>query len=254
MKIFKKTGIFLLSALLMTSLAACGSQAETKESASESSPAEISRADESQETTAETASEATAETAAETSGTAAETAGPGAGTDILVVYFSRTGEQYGVGEIEKGNTAIVADMISDKTGADSFEILPEEDYYPYTYDELTDVAKQEQNENARPAYAGDVPDLTQYSTVFIGAPVWWGDWPMIMYTFFENNADALAGKTLIPFSTHAGSGLSGFDKKLSSACPDSTVGEGLAVAGTDAQNNQDSVRDTVNDWLTGLGY
>ena len=55
-------------------------------------------------------------------------------------------------------------------------------------------------------------------------------------------------------NTHAGSGLSGFDKKLSSVCPDSTVGEGLAVAGTDAQNNQDSVRDTVNDWLTGLGY
>ena len=148
----------------------------------------------------------------------------------------------------------MADMIIDKTGADSFEILPEEDYYPYTYDELTDVAKQEQSENARPAYAGDVPDLTQYSTVFIGAPVWWGDWPMIMYTFFENNADALAGKTLIPFSTHAGSGLSGFDKKLSSACPGSTVGEGLAIAGTDAQNNQDSVRDTVNDWLTSFGY
>ncbi|MBQ8986030.1 MAG: hypothetical protein IJ100_02125 [Lachnospiraceae bacterium] len=123
-----------------------------------------------------------------------------------------------------------------------------------TYNALTDVAKQEQNENARPAYAGDVPDLTQYSTVFIGAPVWWGDWPMIMYTFFEKNSDALAGKTLISFSTHAGSGLSGFEKKLSSACPGSTVGEGLAVAGADAQNNQDSVRDTVNDWLTSLGY
>lgn len=175
-------------------------------------------------------------------------------SDILVVYFSRTGEQYNVGEIDKGNTAIIAEMIADETGADIFEILPEEDYYPYTYDELTDVAMQEQKENARPAYAGEVPDLNRYTTVFIGSPVWWGDWPMIMYTFFENNADALAGKTLIPFSTHAGSGLSGFDKKLSSACPDSTVGEGLAVAGTDAQNNQDSVRDTVNDWLTGLGY
>lgn len=51
----------------------------------------------------------------------------------FIVYFSRTGEQYGVGEIDKGNTAIVADMIIDQTGADSFEILPEEDYYPYTY-------------------------------------------------------------------------------------------------------------------------
>ena len=176
------------------------------------------------------------------------------GSDVLVVYFSRTGEQYNVGEIDKGNTAIVAEMIADETGADAFEILPEEDYYPYTYAELTDVAKQEQKENARPAYAGAVPDLEQYTTIFIGAPVWWGDWPMIMYTFFEENADALSGKTLIPFSTHEGSGLSGFDSKLSSACPDSTVGEGLAIKGSDAQNEQDDVKDTVNEWLSELGF
>ncbi len=176
------------------------------------------------------------------------------GTKTLVVYFSRTGEQYGVGNIDKGNTAIVAEMIAEKTGADSFEILPKEDYYPYTYDELTDVAKQEQSDNARPEIKGTIPDLSEYDTVFIGAPVWWGDWPMIMYTFFEGNKDALAGKTLIPFSTHAGSGLSGFDSKLSGACPDSTVGTGLAIAGTDAQNDQDSVRESVNSWLSQHGY
>ena len=53
-------------------------------------------------------------------------------SDVLVVYFSRTGEQYNVGEIDKGNTVIVAEMIAEETGADVFEILPEEDYYPYT--------------------------------------------------------------------------------------------------------------------------
>ncbi len=175
------------------------------------------------------------------------------GSDILVIYFSRTGEQYGVGVIEKGNTSIVADMIAEQTGAVLFEILPVDDHYPMTYNELTDVAKREQNENARPAYAGEIPDLSRYDTVFIGAPVWWGDWPMICYTFFETNADALSGKTLIPFSTHAGSGLSGFDRKLSSALPNSTVGEGLAIAGTDAQNNPDSVRKKVSSWLSDLG-
>ena len=175
-------------------------------------------------------------------------------SDVLVVYFSRTGEQYTVGVIDEGNTAIVAKMIADETGAELFEVLPIDDHYPMTYDALTDVAKQEQNDNARPEYAGEVPDLSQYNTIFVGAPVWWGDWPMIMYTFFENNADALAGKTLIPFSTHEGSGLSGFDKKLSSACPNSTIGEGLAIRGNDAQNSQDSVRNEVNDWLAGLGY
>ena len=176
------------------------------------------------------------------------------GSDILVVYFSRTGEQYTVGVIDEGNTAIVAKMIADKTGADSFEVLPVDDHYPMTYDALTDVAKQEQNDNARPEYAGEVPDLSQYNTIFIGAPVWWGDWPMIMYTFFEENADALAGKTLIPFSTHAGSGLSGFDSKLSKALPDSTVGTGLAIEGTDAQNDQTAVKEKVSGWLTEFGY
>lgn len=175
------------------------------------------------------------------------------GSDILVVYFSRAGEQYGVGVIGKGNTAIVAEMIAEQTRADLFEILPVDDHYPMTYDELTDATKREQNEKARPAYVGEVSDLSQYSTIFIGAPVWWGDWPMICYTFFETNAGALSGKTLIPFSTHAGSGLSGFDRKLSNALPNSTVGKGLAIAGTDAQNKQDSVREKVNSWLSDLG-
>ncbi len=176
-----------------------------------------------------------------------------ASSRILVVYFSRTGEQYTVGVIDHGNTTIVAEMIAEGTGADLFEVLPVDDHYPMTYDELTDVAKKEQNDNARPAYAGEVPDRSQYDTVFIGAPVWWGDWPMIMYTFFEENADALSGKTLVPFSTHEGSGLSGFDKKLSSAIPAGNVLKGLAIRGNDCQNKQDSVRETVNDWLTELG-
>ena len=176
------------------------------------------------------------------------------GSRILVVYFSRTGEQYTVGVIDHGNTAIVAEMIADETGADLFEVLPEDDHYPMTYAELTDVAKKEQNDKARPAYAGDAPDLSQYDTIFIGAPVWWGDWPMIMYTFFEENAEALAGKNLVPFSTHEGSGLSGFDKKLSSVIPGSTVLKGLAIRGNDCQNKQDSVRESVKDWIAGLEF
>ena len=174
------------------------------------------------------------------------------GSSILVVYFSRTGEQYNVGVIDKGNTSIVAEMIAEKTGADLFEVIPADDHYPMTYKDLTDVAKKEQNDNARPEYAGSAPDLSKYDTIFIGAPVWWGDWPMIMYTFFENNKDGLSGKTLIPFSTHEGSGLSGFDKKLASACPDSTVRDGLAIRGQDCQNNKDNIRAKVDEWVTGL--
>ena len=169
------------------------------------------------------------------------------GRNKLVIYFSRTGEQYTVGVIDKGNTAIVADMIAEIADADLFEVLPVDDHYPMTYNALTDVAKQEQNANARPEYAGSLPDLSQYETIFIGAPVWWGDWPMIMYTVFENND--FTGKKLVPFSTHEGSGLSGFDRKLAAACPNSEVLTGLAIRGNDCQNRQDAVRQSVEAWL-----
>ena len=267
-------GVAILILLLTFLFAGCGSgQAETAQEAAaapavEKTAAEADEKAESEEAAAE--SEATAESGSET-----DTAAPGdavspeaSSSEIpeevpdaeetgaggtLVVYFSRTGEQYDVGVIDKGNTAIVAEMIAERTGADLFEILPEEDY-PYTYEELTAVAKQEQSENARPAYQGPGPDLAAYDTVFIGAPVWWGDWPMILYTFFEENAASLSGKTLIPFSTHAGSGLAGFDQKLASACPDSVIEEGLAIAGTDAQNDRAGVQETVNSWLSDRGY
>ena len=225
----KKGFALLLAAVLM--LTGCGSS-----SASTDTPVP-----------AETAKETVKETQTEAAGTETESS-----SDTLVIYFSRTGEQYVVGVIDKGNTAIVAEMIADQTGADLFEVLPEDDHYPMTYDALTDVAKQEQNDKARPAYSGELPDIGSYSTIYIGAPVWWGDWPMIMYTVFENND--FSGKTLIPFSTHEGSGLSGFDKKLQSACPDAEVLKGLAVRGNDAQNSQDKVGESVNSWLTELGF
>jgi len=246
-KSIKNLFCLVLSIGLILSLAACGSTESSTDNKSSAAPSEETS---SQAVAADdkTTTEQTNEPAANTDGSASKS------SRILVVYFSRTGEQYTVGVIDHGNTEIVAEMIADETGADLFEILPEDDHYPMTYAELTDVAKKEQNENARPAYAGQVPELSQYDTVFIGAPVWWGDWPMIMYTFFEENAETLAGKNLVPFSTHEGSGLSGFDKKLSSAIPGSSVLKGLAVRGNDCQNKQDSVRESVKEWLAGLDF
>ena len=67
----------------------------------------------------------------------------------LVVYFSRAGENSSVGNIEKGNTEIIAEMIAQETNADLFKIEPVEDY-PVTYDECVALAKQEKESNARP--------------------------------------------------------------------------------------------------------
>ncbi len=235
----KKLLMLILSGAMLLGLAACGSAAPTQ-----ATPVPAP------ETAAATPTEAPAEATEAPTEDIPVPAETGRGT--LVIYFSRTGEQYTVGVIEKGNTAIVAEMVAEKTGADLFEVLPAEDNYPMTYDALLDVARQEQRDKIRPTYKGQLPDLTAYDTVFIGAPVWWGDWPMILYTVFENND--FSGKRLVPFSTHEGSGLSGFDRKLSAACPDSEILPGLAVRGNDAQNRPDAVRESVNGWLAGLGY
>lgn len=169
------------------------------------------------------------------------------GSSSIVVYFSRTGEQYGVGVIDKGNTAIVADMIIEQTGADSFEIIPKEDNYPMTYSELTDYAKEEQNNNARPEIASTIETFDSYDTIYLGYPIWWGDLPMICYTFLESYD--FSGKTIIPFCTHAGSGDAGTQSMIQAAAPNADVKEVLAIAGTNTQNDQDSVKSQVIDWL-----
>lgn len=196
-------------------------------------------------TAAETKAKETTSTASQAEETKAdETASD---SKSLVVYFSRAGEQYGVGVIEKGNTAIVADMIVEQTGADSFEIVPKTDNYPTTYDALTDYAKDEQNNNARPEIKDTVNNFNSYDTIYLGYPIWWGDLPMICYTFLESYD--FSGKTVIPFCTHAGSGNAGTQSKIRSAVPKAEVKEVLAITGTDAQNDPDSVKSTVTEWL-----
>ena len=170
----------------------------------------------------------------------------------LVVYFSHTGENYNVGYIEEGNTAIIANMIADATGADKFEIVPVKPYPKDSYEQCIEIAQQEKRANARPAVKGDIA-IEDYDVIFLGYPNWWGEVPMCVYTFIEkHNWD---GKTVIPFITHEGSGMGGTDRKIASATKGSNtlVGKGLAVQGKVAQENRNSAKKSVDNWLTGLG-
>ena len=170
---------------------------------------------------------------------------------VLVIYSSFIGEQYSVGVIEKGNTEIVADMIIEKLGADRYKVEPKNDTYPKdSYKRLTEIASKELHDNARPEIKDITFDISDYDTIFVGAPVWWGDFPMIMYTLFEKID--MNGKTIIPFSTHGGSGLSGFDSKIKRLYPNANVLRGLAIAGTDAQNNKDRVKNEVDKWIESI--
>src|SRR5574344_1973543 len=120
-----------------------------------------------------------------------------AGNRTLIVYFSRTGENYSVGTVKEGNTSILAKMIAEQTKGTLFEVKPAKQY-PADYKTTCDLAKKELNDGARPAILGDVRDFAAYDTVFIGYPVWWGDLPMAMYTFIEKHN--FAGKVVIPFN------------------------------------------------------
>ena len=169
---------------------------------------------------------------------------------ILVVYFSRTGENYNVGNVEVGNTAMVASYIKEYLKADSFEIIPTNKYSD-KYQECLDQATKEKDENARPEIQNKISNFDQYDTIFVGYPIWWGDMPMIMHTFFESYD--FNGKKVIPFNTHEGSGDAGTYTTVQKDLPKANVTtDGLALDGKTARSD-DGKQKTI-DWLKGLGY
>ena len=163
---------------------------------------------------------------------------------MLVVFFSHAGENYSVGNIQVGNTKILADYISELTGADQFEIKTSK-YDGMAYGPLCDLAKEEQQNGELPAYEGDV-DVSQYDTVFIGGPVWWGTYPQVMFTFFRDHD--LNGKTIIPFTTHEGSGLGQCVRDVRKAYPEATVTGEFSIYGHDVRSGKAK----VEKWLKGL--
>lgn len=165
---------------------------------------------------------------------------------VLVAYFSRAGENYNVGVVEKGNTEIVAEMIAQETGANLFKIQTVEGY-PESYEECTDVAKEEKEENARPELSNTIDDISEYDVIYLGYPIWWGDMPMAVYTFLESYD--FSGKTIIPFCTHAGSGLAGTVESIKGICARASVSDGLAITGETAQNDPEAARDAVRGFL-----
>ena len=169
---------------------------------------------------------------------------------VLVVYFSRADENTGgVGYIEKGNTKILAEMIAERTHGDLFEIKTVK-AYPKEYRPATEAAKQEKEENARPEIVGELPDLSKYDVVFLGYPIWWSDMPMPVYTFLDR--ENFAGKIILPFCTHEGSGLSGTDRTIAETTK-ADVKDGFALAGHIAQNSPDEARSALYEWMEKQG-
>ena len=209
----KKYLTIFLTALLTLPLAACGSNSAPADSENSAEPSQSVQP-------SETTPSAPAEEASE--------------TKSLVVYFSWS-----------GNTRKVAETIAEETGADIFEITTV-NAYSDDYNTVLDEAQTEQKENARPEISNSVDNFGDYDVVYFGFPNWWGDMPMVMYSFLDDYD--FSGKTIAPFVTSGGSGFSGALVTISDAEPNATVLEGLALSGSGV----DSADDRISEWLTGL--
>ncbi|MBR2135669.1 MAG: NAD(P)H-dependent oxidoreductase [Bacteroidales bacterium] len=165
----------------------------------------------------------------------------------IVIFFSHAGENYSVGNIKVGNTKIVADYISEITGADQFEVVAVKSY-DMPYNKLIDVAKKEQQAGEKPAFKGKIDNLADYDIVFVGTPIWWGTFPQVMFTFFDKYD--LNGKKVYPFSTHEGSGLGSIVRDLRRIYPKADIQKGFSIYGHDVRTGKDK----VTKWLSGIGF
>lgn len=146
-----------------------------------------------------------------------------------------------------GNTETLARMIQNHLGGDLFSIQTVQ-AYPADYDALIDQGGEEKNQAERPELKTHVENMESYDVVFLGFPNWWYDMHMPVYSFLEEYD--FSGKTVIPFSTSAGSGFSGTIGTIREMLPDAVVvEEGLHIP----MGNVAEADEEVAGWIGSLG-
>ncbi|MCI8336467.1 MAG: hypothetical protein HFI72_04845 [Peptococcaceae bacterium] len=158
------------------------------------------------------------------------------GSRAVVIYFSAT-----------GNTETLAAKVAAAAGADKYEILPQTAYTSedLNYNNDNSRANREINSDERPAIQPLNIDFSQYDTVILGYPIWWGQCPPVVRTFLANTD--LSGKTIMPFCTSGSSGISGSLGKIRELAPDSTVTDGFRGTGATTESQ-------ITTWLTQNGF
>lgn len=284
----KRLAALLLAGIMILSLAACSTDdsttasteqpaasQSTSEPQTEEQPADVQSTSETQTEDQPTVSEegaaAESDTAEqpqagdETDAPTEETTGSdseqgdsaAASSNILIAYFS-VPETDGVdavagasrvvvdGEV-LGNTQYIAQLIQQQTGGDLFRIETVQEY-PGSHDPLLEFAYNERAEGARPELAEQMENLDSYDIVFLGYPNWNADLPMPLYTLLEQTD--LSGKTIVPFTTHGGSGFSRTIQTIQELQPNATViSDGLSIS----RNSVAQAEGDVASWVSGLG-
>lgn len=261
MKMKKITAIFL-SGIMSLSLAACGSGSQNRAADTSTERRTTASDAEAQSNGGESAEQNAAGTEESAAGenSAAETetgntAGTG-GSNILVAYFSVM-ETDGVDTVSGasrvavngevlGNNQHIAQIIQKQVGGDLFSIETVQEY-PTTHEPLLEFAYVEKADNARPELATHIENPDSYDVIFLGFPNWNADLPMPLYTFLEEYD--FSGKTIIPFTTHGGSGFSRTIQTIAELQPNAEViSDGLSIP----RDGVPGAESEVIDWLNGL--
>lgn len=235
----KKISVIALVATMTLTLSACGNKSQTEDTANNNSRIEQS---------------ADTESTSETESAVDENVQTG-DSHILIAYFSvmetdgidtmSSASRVVKGDERMGNNEYIAKTIQKETGGDLFQIKTVQDY-PTTHDDLLEYAYDEKSEDARPELEGQIENLDQYDTIFIGYPNWNADLPMPLYTFLEEYD--FSRKTIIPFTSHGGSGFSRTVQTISELQPDADISnKGLSISRNDMADSEKEVTDWVKD-------
>ncbi len=167
----------------------------------------------------------------------------------LIAFFSRADENYFGGAmryVKVGNTEIVAGIMKELTGADTFKIEMKNPYSP-VYMTCIDEAKKDLRENARPELTSYIDSIDGYDTIILGYPNYWGTVPMAVATFLERYV--FDGKTILPFCTNEGSGMGSSERDIKKYAKGADVKKGLSITGSQAASSKDAVKK----WLAANG-
>ena len=144
-----------------------------------------------------------------------------------------------------GNTESAAMEIQKQVGGDLFAIKTVKTY-PVSHRECSAIAEEEMRSDARPELSTHVENMADYDTIYIGYPIWWYQEPMAIRSFLEEYN--FSGKTVIPFCTSLGAGVSESEDNIKSLLPDATV-----LSGVTLRTGRQDMSGDISDWLSNIG-
>ena len=154
---------------------------------------------------------------------------------MIIIYFTRT-----------GNTELFANYIKENIDIASYKINPVT-AYPEDYNQMLEVAQNEQSNNARPEIKEPLTNISKYDIILLGYPIWFSHIPNIIITQLESLD--LKGKTIYPFNTHGGSCKGSSINDIKQYAKDSEVKEGFPLNGNNVRNNKESAMNEIRSWI-----